>query len=264
MTKILKKLLAPLMGKVKHQQLFEKIHLVTLKAMHVGVGESADKSGEDYVINYICKKLENEQDITLFDVGANIGDYAVLLNTIFKENARILCFEPSKKTYQKLITNTINIPYISHYNVGFGSEETKLQLYSNADESVLASIYNRRLDHFGIAMNHVEHIDITTVDKFCIENSIDKIHFLKLDVEGHELKVLEGAKNMLAGVDFIQFEFGGCNIDSRTFFQDFFYLLKDKFRIYRVVKNGLYEIKAYREIYESFLTTNYLAERINA
>jgi len=62
-------------------------------------------------------------------------------------------------------------------------------------------------------------------------------------------------------IDFIQFEFGGCNIDSRTYFQDFYYLLKDNYKIYRIVKDGIYPINQYREMYEAFITTNYLAEK---
>ena len=62
-------------------------------------------------------------------------------------------------------------------------------------------------------------------------------------------------------VDFIQFEFGGRNIDSRTYFQDFYYLLKEDYYIYRIVKDGLYKIERYKEMYEAFITTNYLAER---
>jgi hypothetical protein len=60
-------------------------------------------------------------------------------------------------------------------------------------------------------------------------------------------------------IDNIQFEFGGCNIDSRTYFQDFFYLLKDNYRIYRVLKDGLFEIPTYKETYEIFTTINYSA-----
>lgn len=62
-------------------------------------------------------------------------------------------------------------------------------------------------------------------------------------------------------IDFIQFEFGGCNIDSRTYFQNFYYLLNTKYQIYRILKNGLYSIKKYRETQEIFVTTNYLAQR---
>ncbi|MCG2725664.1 MAG: FkbM family methyltransferase, partial [Elusimicrobia bacterium] len=136
-------------------------------------------------------------------------------------------------------------------------------LYRNADESGLSSIYKRRLDHFNLSMDKSENIEVKTIDAFCKEQKIEHIHFLKLDVEGHELKVLEGASGMLklGAIDFIQFEFGGCNIDSRTFFQDFYYLFKDNYKIYRILKDGLYKINHYKERYEVFTTTNYLMER---
>jgi hypothetical protein len=93
------------------------------------------------------------------------------------------------------------------------------------------------------------------------EKNVEKIHFLKLDIEGHELKALNGVKEMIGNrkIDFIQFEFGGCNIDSRTFFQDFFYLLKDNNTWYRILKNGLFEIPEYKETCEIFITAYYLA-----
>jgi hypothetical protein len=56
------------------------------------------------------------------------------------------------------------------------------------------------------------------------------------------------------------FEFGGCNIDSRTYFQDFFYLLQDQYDISRIVRDGIYKIEKYKEIYELFRNSNFLAE----
>jgi hypothetical protein len=84
---------------------------------------------------------------------------------------------------------------------------------------------------------------------------------LKLDIEGHELKALNGATQMINSkkIDVIQFEFGGCNIDSRTYFQYFFYLLKDNYYIYRILKDGLFEMPTYKKTYEIFITINYLA-----
>lgn len=108
-----------------------------------------------------------------------------------------------------------------------------------------------------------EEIEIKTIDEFCSENEIRHIHFLKLDIEGHEKSALNGASKILSSgcVNFIQFEFGGCNIDSRTYFQDFYYQLKEDYKIFRIVKDGLFEIKHYKEIYEIFITTNFLAEK---
>jgi FkbM family methyltransferase len=152
---------------------------------------------------------------------------------------------------------------IKLFNFGFGNQNTKTSLFSDADESGMASVYKRKLDHFNVNMGQKEEIEIRTLDDFCQDQKIGRIHFLKLDVEGHEIKVLEGAANLLGSraIDYIQFEFGGCNIDSRTYFQDFYYLLKDNYNIYRIVKNGVHPMTQYREMYEAFSTTNYLGEK---
>ena len=125
----------------------------------------------------------------------------------------------------------------------------------------MASLYNRNLEYRNISFNLSEEITITTIDDFCVSQNILKIDFLKLDVEGHELNILLGAKNMLDSdkIKFIQFEFGGCNIDSRTYFKDFFTLLNGKYRIYRILQDGLLEIGYYRETLEIFTTTNFFA-----
>lgn len=263
MKSLFKKILSPLSGNVKFQKLFEYLLQLSLYGMHIGRGGSKDDSGEGVAIQYVAEKLKDKNTITVFDIGANIGTYALLLNNVFKDKAHICSFEPSQKTFKKLQENTKNIPAITTYNFGMGSEDAILTLFSDQDESGLASVYHRKLDHLNIDMNKAEAIEIRTVDGFCHSNNIQHIHFLKIDVEGHEIKVLEGARSLIdsKNIDFIQFEFGGCNIDSRTYFQDFFYLLKDNYNIYRIVRNGLYPITQYKEMYEAFLTTNYLAEK---
>jgi FkbM family methyltransferase len=154
-----------------------------------------------------------------------------------------------------------NLPHIKPNNFGFSDTEATSNLFSEGEPSFLSSVYQRRLDHYGIDMNRTEEITLTTIDSYCAKNNIKKIDFLKMDVEGHELKILEGARKMIADgkIDYIQFEFGGCNIDSRTYLQDFFYLLKDKYDLFRIVKDGLYPIKAYKETYEIFTLVNFLA-----
>ena len=61
----------------------------------------------------------------------------------------------------------------------------------------------------------------------------------------------------------MQFEFGGCNIDSWTHFQDFYYFFRDAgFRLYRLGPKGLDLIERYSELDEAFTTTNYFAQRL--
>lgn len=249
-------------GHKEYQPLFEELNSISLQGMNIGGWTNTKNSGEKNAILYVYEKLKHKENLVLFDVGANVGNYSVLLYEIFNDKSKIFSFEPSKFTYKLLTQNTQQFENVKSYNFGFGDKNASFTLYSNKKGSGIASIYKRRLDHFDINMDVKEEIEIKTIDSFCNEIKIAEINFLKLDIEGNELNALNGAKTMLQNheIDFIQFEFGGCNIDSRTYFQDFYYLLNKNFNIYRIVKDGLCLIDNYKEMYESFITTNYLAE----
>jgi hypothetical protein len=106
-------------------------------------------------------------------------------------------------------------------------------------------------------------VELRTLDDFCAERGIGRIDLLKIDVEGHELRVLEGARGLLEAdaIGFIQFEFNATNIDSRSFFRDFYELLSPRYRLSRIVRDGLYPIGAYSPRHELFVgPVNYLAE----
>ena len=254
-----------MLGKKRFQGLFKKMHKICLSGMNIGLGADPKNSGEIIVLEYIKRKSTNKNKLVIFDVGANIGDYSRLLEEFFSDRADIYCFEPSRETYRKLSENFNGKKNIHIYNLGFSNEDKTVFLFADKNASGLASLYKRRLDHFNIHMNETEQVKVMTVDNFCRGEGIKKIDFLKLDIEGHELQALEGAREILKSnsIDFIQFEFGGCNIDSRTFFQDFYYLLKDDFYIYRIIQDGLYPIEKYEEACECFITTNFFAERRN-
>jgi len=259
---IIKKIVSPIVGKKIFQKFFEALDRFALLGMNIGGGGDLYNSGERIAIEYVKSNLNLKQDLVLFDVGANVGKYTSLLREVFGDHAKIYSFEPSKGTFEKLISNTKDRKRL--FNFGLGSKDADMTLFSNNKRSGLSSLYQRNLEHVDMKMDHVESVKIKSLDSFCDEHNIPRINFLKIDVEGYEMEVLSGSKNRLnsGAIDFIQFEFGGCNIDSRTYFKDFYYLLKDKYKIYRIVKDGLYPIDKYKEIYEAFNTTNYLAEKI--
>ena len=255
---ILLKVIIKILSKIRNQDIWENIFQLSLSEMNFGNGGDFSQSGELFVAKFIQSKLEKEPLIIIFDVGANIGGYSKAMSDIFKANSKIFSFEPSKKTFDLFLEKTKNCNNIIPNNFGFSDKEYNQVLFTNSEGSGLASVYQRKLDHFGINMNKTEEIKLTTIDTYCAENKIERIHFLKLDIEGHELNALNGAKKLINDkkIDFIQFEFGGCNIDSRTYFQDFYYFLKDNYNIYRVLKNGIYELSTYKETYEIFITIN--------
>lgn len=250
-----------LMGRRVFQPLWERLNSLSLLGMNIGCGDGVNSSGELWIIDHFGKRLPDNKPVIVFDAGANIGHYASAVISRFGDKAKVYCFEPSKSTFQMLAKNLSKYENAVLYNFGFGDKEERVILYSNTEGSGLSSVYNRQLNHRGISMSHTEEIGLKTLDGFCTDNGIKHINLLKLDVEGHELEVLKGAENLVSSnsIDLIQFEFGGCNIDSRTYFQDFFYLLNPCYRIHRILKDGITPIEVYKETYEVFTTTNYLA-----
>lgn len=252
-------------GKYQFQRIYEVLHSISLQGMNIGSGAGVDSSGEIATINYVKKVLHDQyetQKLNLFDVGANVGNYSMQLANLFVDNVFIFAFEPSKSTYNMLNSKVSSFDNVKAFNIGLGDSNMKMKLHYDQEGSGLASLYERKIDHFGIVLDQGEEVEIYKLDDFCQNAQINHIHFLKLDVEGHELAVLKGAERMITSnaIDFIQFEFGGCNIDSRTYFQDFFRLLNSRFQFFRVLKDGLWPIHHYREQMESFVCTNYLAQ----
>lgn len=247
------------------QPFFRMMHHLALRGMGIGNNGNVDQSGEMAAMVHVRDELIRlypAQDLIIFDVGANTGQFiAGALQVFGTVQRRFYSFEPSPSAFAQLqaVASARGAGAVSVYNFGIGDKEEKLPLYSNTAGAEIGSLYKRQLDHVGIPMNHVEDVTIRTVDAFARENGIERIHFLKLDTEGHELKCIEGARELIdAGrVDFIQFEMG-CNVDSRTYFRDFWKALPN-YRIGRILRDGIAEIERYHESEEQFGTQNLLA-----
>ncbi len=60
-------------------------------------------------------------------------------------------------------------------------------------------------------------------------------------------------------IEIIQLEFGGCNVDSRTYFHDFWTMLNENYNFFCVLKDGLQPIQQYSLLDEIFITVNFVA-----
>ena len=230
-----------------------------------------EDSGEVWVLaNVVSSACRDIKAPVIFDVGANIGDYSLLVKQHLP-SARVYAFEPASSTYQQLTEHLREVDGtgdIRPYNLGFSDSEKTTELHSYSIEgqqvSLLSSIDSRLPTQVvDVRIHSSEKIDVQTIDCFCAAESIDRIDFLKLDVEGHELAILRGAERMFDqdAISIIQFEFGPANIYSRTYFYDFWWLLSDRYDLFRVIPKGIVPITYYGEHREVFLTTNYLAVR---
>lgn len=102
-----------------------------------------------------------------------------------------------------------------------------------------------------------------TLDNYCADAGIQESGLLRVDVEGHQLKVLKDATGLLdaKAIHTIQFD-GGAAFAFRIFFRDFWLLLTEReYKIHRVLPFGLLPVAAYREQDEVCLPTIYLALR---
>jgi FkbM family methyltransferase len=259
--KIFKKKFA---GRLKWQTLFTRIKFLTFRGLNFGDGASLMLSGELSLIKTtISEQSRAKANYVIFDVGASDGGYCDMLLQHLHGNPLIFSFEPSAVSFKKLKSKFQHHPNVHVQQLALSNVSGELRLYTDEPGSTIASLFplERAFNSNGQLQNF-EMVAVCTIDEFAAKHHIDNIDFLKLDTEGNELNVLLGASELLNSkrIKAIQFEFGTCNIDSRTYFRDFWNLLSHGYHIYRIVKNGLYPITAYTEFDEIFLTINYYAE----
>jgi|SRR5438128_4603378 len=204
---------------------------------------------------------------TVFDVGANVGDWTALALSI-SSGLAVHCFEPSRFTYHKLLERRFPATVICN-NFGLSSfvKETKLHVFETG--SPLNCLYPRAgLDDLGIQSQlHEEVIQLSTVDTYCRERSLSQIDFLKLDVEGHELEVFKGMTESLSQgrVQIIQFEYGGCNIDAGVLLKDIWrFFEKFGYAFYKINPKGIKRAADYSQSFENFQYQNWAVIRNGA
>lgn len=249
-------------GKVDSYEKWYTLLKYALHGMNINAYSGIEDDGEKWVMNWMSEHIIDESGV-IFDVGANIGEYSnYVLEVMGDKVKQLYAFEPVKSTYQELCSNVSNHKAILN-NLGLSDNEGEQIIYYDKEKSPLASLYDRKLNYIpgGVTLDEQEIVKLETLDAYCLNRDIEYIDLLKIDVEGNELKVLQGAKKMMDKdrIKAIQFEFGGTNIDARTYFRDFYDILHEKYHIYRILKDGLHEISRYTELLEIFAYSNFFA-----
>lgn len=225
------------------------------------VNFNSKSNGEEQYL----KKISGLDFKVILDVGANIGEWSLIARKVWPYS-KIYSFEILPKhwdIFNKSVTNDSNIIL---NNFGLSNFEGNVDVYYNdRDESdVSATIYPQFLIDF--EKNYYNSKVICAVKKgtdFLNDNNLMIVDLMKIDVEGHEMKVIEGFGDSIRNVRLIQFEYGVYNITSRDLLCDFFqYLNKFDFIIGKIYPKYIDFFK-YTYIKENFMGGNYIAVNKN-
>jgi FkbM family methyltransferase len=159
-----------------------------------GVDSVILKEGEwENSISKVIKARVN-QDSVFVDVGANIGYYSLFAAAVMNGGGRVLAFVPIahlcgqiKKSLEKN-----NFKNVELFQAALSNVDGKTEL-GIVDENIGASGLKRSSE--SVPVKKIIEVTLSRLDSF--EVLIDRIDLVKIDVEGNELEVLQGAKNTI-------------------------------------------------------------------
>jgi FkbM family methyltransferase len=155
-------------------------------------------------------KMVNYYNIdTLLDIGANTGQYAMKMRELGYKN-RIISFEPLNGAFMVLKENALKDDKWIVNNYALGDQNCKTFI-NVAENSFSSSILNMLPNHIKYAPNSKyvsqQEIDIKKLDtifnNFC--NEKEKV-MLKIDTQGYEKNVIDGAIESLKTIEIVQLE----------------------------------------------------------
>ncbi len=214
-----------------------------------------EKNGEKFIAEAFAKSIEKP---IVFDVGANQGDWSEIFLKA-NESSSIYMFDANPDICKSLderffgknvtITNTL---------VSKDLEEHEFYISKKNSLSGASSMY----EHYYLKGNNKKiSVQSTTIDSFCRSRNISKIDFMKADIEGAEVPMLEGAKEMIEkqSISIIQLEYNQTWIKSHSSLKDIFEICESSgYKLYRIMPKALMALDYYHYIVDDFNYQNLL------
>jgi FkbM family methyltransferase len=151
------------------------------------------------------------EGMVVVDAGANIGLHTLYFAKRVGKHGKVYAFEPDPSIFKRLkdhldsnrVTNVIAI------NCALGSQEGEVSVVGNAADT--SRTYVTRTS----SVEPEQTAEVVRLDRILSTNSIDTVHFAKVDVEGFEYELLVGSDDYLQNqlIDVLQVELDQRSLD---------------------------------------------------
>ena len=149
--------------------------------------------------NEIMKYFIPKEGDTVVDVGAHIGLYSLIAAKRVGTSGKVIAIEPDPENFKILKKNILlnQLTNVEAVECAVYSTREKLKLFLPELEQG-RTIFNTVMQDRARTSNNFLEVEANTLDNILIENNVQRVNYLKIDVEGAELEVLKGAVNTLS------------------------------------------------------------------
>lgn len=258
-SKIIHSIFEAILGRAFLWRVTRAFYLLSRRDGSLDFDENGERELVERVVN-LCKR--EARPLTVFDVGANYGDWVRMIEASARRanlsGCKVYGFEPNPVLAKKLCELASEL------------EDTVCLEVINAAVSNISG----RMDFVLASGKGVHHLatedlsesgkcisaEVTTLDEFDKERNLGKIDMIKIDVEGFDTLAISGAQRLIneGRVDVIQFEYGSLYVRTRSFLFDVIKQVDGTpYKVGRVTKKGIELYEFWHPDVERFYGSNY-------
>lgn len=223
-----------------------------------------ERNGEALMQRRLMGELGRREELCVFDVGANVGEWSrQLLEVVRRRDYRghidLHLFEPASAAAAKIEEELGGRNGVTAHVVpaAVADESGTAELNVRAPTAGTNSLRTASDEH----LDGRAEVEVVTVDEYCRDHGIEQIDWMKVDTEGNDANVLEGAEELFADgrIRYVQFEYNWRWILFRHYLRDAFELAdRTDYKIAKVTPEGLEVYEDWDFDLERFYEANFL------
>jgi FkbM family methyltransferase len=223
-------------------------------------------NGERLLMQWLVRHADPANGLTVLDVGANVGLWTRALSEevstrldLDPRRVRVFAFEPASSSCEVLGAHSARLPVdVRVQQVALSNFQGRRALHIVGEAIGVNSFHPPH----GMSVMRTEEVSVTTLDRFASATNIERMDAVKVDAEGEDMAILEGAQESLAArrIGLLQFEYNQRWIGARRFLKDAFDLILGYgYGLGKLTRAGWEEYTRWHPVLENYREANFLA-----